>query len=135
MIPEANRRHTHLSLDGPGMKNESLPRRIGFALRGLRHGLRHERSLRLQLFALIAVVSLLLILRPGAVWTALVLISSGAVIAAELFNTALEALADHVQPQQHQAIQVVKDCAAAAVLITSLAAVVVAVALAVHLLG
>jgi diacylglycerol kinase (ATP) len=117
------------------MKNESFSKRIGFALRGARHGLRNERSLRLQLVALIAVILLLLILRPGAVWTALVLMSSGAVLAAELFNTALEALADHVQPQQHLAIEVVKDCAAAAVLITSLAAVAVAAALAVHILG
>lgn len=117
------------------MKNESFPHRLANAAAGLRHGLQHERSLRLQCLALLVVVVLLVILRPGAAWTALVLMASGAVIAAELFNTALEALADHVQPGQHPGIRIVKDCAAAAVLMTSLAAVAVGAALAVHILA
>jgi diacylglycerol kinase (ATP) len=88
-----------------------------------------------QLAALLGVGVVLLVLRPGAAWTALVLMTSGAVIAAELFNTALEAIADYVQPDQHPAIRVAKDCAAAAVLVTSLTAVAVGVALAVHLVA
>jgi diacylglycerol kinase (ATP) len=59
----------------------------------------------------------------------------GAVIAAELFNTAIEALADRVQPQQDPAIRIVKDCAAAAVLVTCLAAVAVAIALVAHVMA
>jgi undecaprenol kinase len=117
------------------MKNQSLLRRFGFAIAGLRQALRTERSLRLQLGALAGVSVVLLVLRPGAAWTALVLVASGAVIAAELFNTALEALADRVQPDPDPAIRIVKDCAAAAVLVTSMAAVAVAIALAVHVMA
>jgi undecaprenol kinase len=115
------------------MKNQSLLRRSGFAVAGLRQAFRSERSLRLQVAALFGVALVLLILRPGAVWTALVLLASGAVISAELFNTAIEALADRVQPQPDPTIRVVKDCAAAAVLVAALTAVAVAIALAVHL--
>jgi diacylglycerol kinase (ATP) len=49
------------------------------------------------------------------------------VIAAELINTALEHLADHLHPEQHPRIKIVKDCAAAAVLILSIGALWVAV--------
>jgi undecaprenol kinase len=56
------------------------------------------------------------------------------VIAAELFNTALEHLVDHLHPETHPRIRIVKDCAAAAVLITVCGALVVGLALGLHLL-
>ena len=76
----------------------------------------------------------LLILRPGPYWWALVMLASAGVLAAEMFNTALEHLVDHLHPEIHPRIGVVKDCAAAGVLIASLGAVAVMVALVVHLL-
>ena len=115
-------------------KNRSLPARVGFALQGLRHALGRERSLRTQLAAFLAALVALAILRPGAVWWALVLLASAAVLAAELLNTALELLADHLHPQEHPAIRLAKDCAAAGVLIASLGALGVALALLLHLL-
>ena len=107
--------------------------RLRFALAGLGHAVRAESSLRTQVVALGAVLVGLLILRPGAGWWALVLLASGVVIAAELFNTAIEHLADHLHPDIHPSIRVVKDCAAAGVLVAVLAAVAVGVALIVHL--
>ena len=115
-------------------KNQSLPRRLRFALAGLGHALRVERSLRTQGGVFALVVLALLVLRPGALWWAAVMLASAGVLAAELFNTALEALADHLHPEQHPRIRIVKDCAAAGVLIAALGAVAVAIALAVHLL-
>lgn len=120
----------HLS----SQKNQSFVRRLGFALAGLGHALKVERSLRTQAGVFALVVVALVVLRPGASWWAVVMLASAAVLAAELFNTALEALADHLHPEQHPRIRIVKDCAAAAVLIASLGAVAVGVALAVHLL-
>jgi diacylglycerol kinase (ATP) len=46
---------------------------------------------------------------------------------AELINTAIETLADHIHPERHDAIQTVKNIAAAAVLISSITATLVAV--------
>jgi undecaprenol kinase len=115
-------------------KNLSFSRRLGFAAAGFAHALRGERSLRTQLAILVVVVAALLYVRPAALWWALVSICAAAVLAAELFNTAIEHLADHVHPDLHPQIRIVKDCAAAAVLCTSLGAVGVGIALAVELI-
>ena len=55
-------------------------------------------------------------------------------LATELINTAIETLADHLNPQRHPQIRIVKDCAAGAVLIAVLGALGVGIALVVHLL-
>jgi undecaprenol kinase len=110
-------------------KNRSLYARLRFAAAGVSHGLRTERSLRTQALVLLLVVLALLILRPAPLWWALVILCSAAVLAAELFNTAIERLADHLHPELHAEIRIVKDCAAAAVLCVSIGAIGVAIAL------
>lgn len=114
-------------------KNQPFARRLGFALAGLCGAWQSERSLRFQLsfFAGLLVMMLALGLEPG--WWAIVLLTGSVVIAAELFNTALEHLADHLHPGIHPQIRIVKDCAAAAVLIVACGAVAVGIALLVHL--
>ena len=116
-------------------KNRPFAARLSFALRGFAHALASERSLRIQVGILALVLVVLLKLRPGALWVALVLASSATVLAAELLNSALEQLADALHPDASDSIARVKDCAAAAVLIASLGAVGVGVALALHLLA
>jgi len=117
-----------------GHKNQSFPRRLRRAVEGLVHAVRSEHSLKLQLAVFVGVLVALAILRPGPIWWALVLLASAAVIAAELFNTAIEHLADHLHPALHPQIRIVKDCAAAGVLIAVLGALAVAAALLAHLL-
>lgn len=114
-------------------KNLSMARRLGFAWAGLAHAVRAERSLQIQLAALVAVVLVLTFLRAPPVWWALASLCAALVLAAELVNTALERLADHLHPQQHPQIRLVKDCAAAAVLCAAVGAVGVAVAFVVEL--
>jgi diacylglycerol kinase (ATP) len=112
--------------------NQGFPARFGFALRGLAHAAKTQNSLRLQGLALLALLVTLAVLRPPPVWWALLLLASGAVLAAELLNTAIEELADALHPEDSPAIGRVKDCAAAAVLIASLAALGVAAAFVMH---
>jgi len=112
-------------------KGRNHYQRLMFALAGLRHACRSERSLRLQLLALAGVVAALAWLRPPAIWWALAGLACALVLAAELANTAIEALVDHLHPDVHPAIRVVKDCAAAAVLVAALGALAVAAAFAV----
>ena len=114
-------------------KNQSFLRRLRFALAGLVHVLRAEHSFRVQVVAAVAVFVALGILQPEPLWWALVGLATAGVLAAELFNTALEHLADHLHPDVDPAIRIVKDCAAAAVLVTSAGALIVAAALAIHL--
>jgi diacylglycerol kinase (ATP) len=115
-------------------KNQSLFARLRFAWAGVAHAVRAERSVRFHVGALCLVLVALCVFRPEPVWWAVVILTSAAVISAELFNTALEHLADHLHPEIHPSIRIVKDCAAAAVLVCSIAAVAVAAAFAVHLL-
>jgi undecaprenol kinase len=114
-------------------KNQSFAKRLGFAVTGFCHALRAERSLRTHLGLLVAVAVALVYLKPPAVWWGLVILCAACVLAAELFNTAIEHLADHVHPELHPQIRVVKDCAAAAVLCAALGALGVAIAFAVEL--
>ena len=111
------------------MKNRPFLQRFVYALGGIRHALRAERSFRTQAIAALAIVGVLGWLRPAPLWWALVLLTNAFVLAAELFNTAIEVLADHLHPAQHERIRIMKDCAAGAVLIASLGAVGVAAAL------
>jgi len=104
------------------MKNKSFHHRLGFALHGIAAGLRAESSLRTQAAGAVLVLAVLVWRRPGAVWWALLIMNCGAVLAAELMNTALEHALDHLNPQLHPAIKLAKDCAAGAVLVLSLAA-------------
>lgn len=115
-------------------KNSSFISRLRFALAGIAHALRTEYSLRTQVLALIAVLIALTILRPAPLWWALVVLASSMVLAAELFNTAVERLADHLHPEVHPEIRIVKDCAAAGVLVCSAGALGVAIALVIQLL-
>ena len=95
---------------------------------------RSERSVRVHVFATAVVLGVLLYVRPAASWWALITLAVVIVLAAELFNTAVEELADHLHPQQHARIKIVKDLAAAAVLAASLGAIGVGVAFVVDLL-
>jgi diacylglycerol kinase (ATP) len=105
------------------MKNQPFAKRLSFSLQGIRTAWRLEASFRFQSLMALGVVVLLIALRPPALWWALLLMNCGLVLAAELFNTALEQALDHLHPELHPAIKVSKDCAAGAVLIFSLSSV------------
>jgi undecaprenol kinase len=115
-------------------KNQPFVRRLSFALAGLAAAWRTEHSLRYQVAALVCVLVALVALRLEPLWWAIVVLTSCVVLTAELLNTALEHLADHLHPDIHPRIRVVKDCAAAAVLVASCGAVGVGIALIVHLM-
>ncbi|TPW11192.1 MAG: diacylglycerol kinase [Halothiobacillaceae bacterium] len=105
------------------MKNRPFIDRLGYAFDGIRQGLKSEQSLRTHtLCATLALIALSL-LQPTLIWWALVGLMATLVLAAELINTALEHLADHLHPEQHPKIKIVKDCAAAAVLVLSIGAI------------
>jgi diacylglycerol kinase (ATP) len=104
------------------LKSKPLYRRIGFALAGLRVAWQGEPSLRAQVGLALAALLVLVVLRPALLWWALMGAMVALVLAAELLNTAMEHLVDHLHPEQHPRIKVVKDCAAAAVLVLSLGA-------------
>lgn len=110
------------------MKGHGFTARLGYALAGLRAAWRLEKSLRTHAVATLIVLGLLAWCQAPAAWWALMALTIGLVVASELLNTAIEALADHLHPQRHEAIRITKDVAAGAVLVCSLASLAVGVA-------
>lgn len=111
------------------MKNRPFPERLRFAVAGIREGWRRERSFRTHVLFAILAAGALVVLRPTPVWWALIALTVALVFAFELINSALETLIDHLHPDRHEAIRVAKDMAAGAVLVLSLASLVVGVAM------
>jgi diacylglycerol kinase (ATP) len=111
------------------MKNRPLHQRLGFAFAGLRSGWLRERSFRTHCLCAFAALIALVVLRPGAIWWALVALVAAMVMAFELINSAVEGVIDLLHPDRHPEIKVIKDMVAGAVLIVSTAALIVAVAL------
>jgi diacylglycerol kinase (ATP) len=101
------------------MKNRRFAARLGFAWAGIRAVFRRERSFRAQLMLGGGAMLALAALRPGLVWTALVLLAAALVLALEMVNAALEALMDKLHPGFSEEIGAAKDAAAGAALIAS----------------
>ena len=100
--------------------------RVGFAARGFRLAIR-QANLRIMLAIAGVVVVLAAILDVSAGSWAILLLCIAVVLGAELLNSALETLADRVEPDQDPAIRDTKDIAAAAVLVVSVIAAVTGV--------
>ena len=111
------------------MKNRPFHVRLGFAITGIREGWRLERSFRTHVLLGLVTFGAMCVLQPGPIWWAVVALSIGLVLALELVNGALEALIDHLHPEIHPQIRIVKDMAAGAVLIMALTALAVALTL------
>ena len=108
------------------MKNRPLYNRFGFAWDGLVAAWRSEHSFRTECGLACLAVLVLLVLRPGWQWAAIIFMCGALVMGLELLNTALEYLIDHIHPAQHPAIKQAKDAAAAAVLVASFVSLCVA---------
>jgi undecaprenol kinase len=107
------------------MKGRGLFVRVRFALAGIAHTLQQEASFQMQAIAGVGVLLAALILKPPLVWLALLAIMVVLVLAAELFNTALEETLDGLHPANAEFVRRAKDCAAGAVLLMSIGSVIV----------
>ncbi|MCH7862439.1 diacylglycerol kinase [Sphingomonas sp. NPDC092331] len=111
------------------MKGRPFRARMGFALAGIRAGWAREASFRSQARLAAAALLALLVLRPAPIWWALVALCCAIVLALELVNSAMEAVIDLLHPGIHPSIKAAKDLLAGAVLVASVAALAVAVAM------
>lgn len=106
-------------------KSSSLAQATIFALRGVVVAGRREQNVRIHFIIGTLVLCTLVVLRASARDVALVLFATALVIGLEFMNTSIEILADTVYPEYNHAIRDVKDIAAGAVLLASIAAGVV----------
>jgi diacylglycerol kinase len=109
------------------MKLFAFLRSFKFAFEGIAHTFRTQRNFKVHCGITVLVVGMGLALGIGPSEWAILAVTIALVFQAELVNTALEALVDKVSPEFHPLAKVAKDCAAGAVLVTALGAVVVGV--------
>ena len=98
-----------------------------YAVKGLVKTFREEQNLQIQTLASLAVLSLgvyFKITRPE--WLVLILVIC-LVLVAEISNSAVERITDVLKPRINSYVKEIKDIMAAAVLLSSLAAIIVGV--------
>jgi diacylglycerol kinase len=102
---------------------------FGYAFEGIAYSFRTQRNIKIHtgMTAIVITAGLLFGLTLSE-WEALAVVI-GLVFQTELTNTAVEAIVDKVSPGYHELAKVAKDCSAAAVLVTAIAATVVGLAI------
>lgn len=107
----------------------NIVERIGsfkYALHGLGHLFRNEHNARIHIIAGVFAIFFSWYLGiDRAEWLAIIL-CIGIVLITEIINTSIEKLCDYVSPGYHNKIKIIKDLAAAAVLIGALVSVIIA---------
>jgi len=110
---------------GPKQRSRGWPAKFRDAGRGILAGVRGQSSFYVHLPAALAVIALAGWLRVSIAEWGLLLLCVATVLAAELFNSALEALARALDARPNEHIRDALDIAGGAVLLASLGAVAV----------
>ena len=100
-------------------------RSFGFAWQGIKSCIGKEQNLSFHLIASALVVVAGFVFGITKVEWLIIILCIGVVVAAELFNTAIERLVDLVSPGRHPIAGQVKDIAAGAVLVCAVAAAII----------
>ena len=98
---------------------------FGFAFNGLKILIKEEHNSRIHLFVAIVVVIVSFIFQISSSEWILILFSISFVLVTEIINSAIENISDFISPEKHNSIKKIKDLAAAAVLISSITALIV----------
>jgi len=98
-----------------------------YAWAGISYSFQTQRNFRIHVSVCALAIGLSVFLHLQAVEIAVIGVTSGLVLALELLNTAIESLVDlTVKQTYHDLAKIAKDCAAGAVLVSALVAVLVA---------
>lgn len=93
---------------------------------GIRCAWVDERNFRVHVLLGLVTLGVFILVRPSALWWALIVLCIVMVLVAELVNSAVETLIDHLHPQLDPAVGKVKDILAGMVLVMSIGAAIVA---------
>ncbi|MDW7661166.1 MAG: diacylglycerol kinase family protein [Bacillota bacterium] len=102
-----------------------LIKSFGFALKGIKLAIKEERNFRIMLITFIVVVFLGFYFRLEKVDWMMILLTSGIVLVAELFNTTIENMMDMISPDYHVMTERIKDLSAGSVLVTAIFSVII----------
>jgi len=99
---------------------------VGFAFRGALLLVKTEASIKIQFFIALIMTAAGFYFNISATEWLIQFITIGLVMSIEGLNTAIETMADFIHPERHPKIGFIKDVAAGAVFIASVAAIIVA---------
>ena len=102
-------------------------RSFGYAWKGIRQCVGKEQNLSFHLITTAVVIAAGFFFGITRTEWIVIILCIGVVIAAELFNTAIEKLGDLVSPERHPIAGQVKDIAAGAVLVCAVAAAIIGI--------
>lgn len=102
-------------------------RSFGYAWQGIKGCVGKEQNLSFHLIATVVVLAMSFAFGITRTEWMVIILCIGVVIAAELFNTAIERLVDLVSPEQHPIAGQIKDIAAGAVLICAATAAIIGI--------
>lgn len=98
-----------------------------YAIEGFVSSFKTERNMKIHIMAMIIVIALGIFMKLNKIEWCIITIAIVMVISAELFNTAIETVVDMVSPQKNPQAKLVKDIAAAAVLVLAIGAAVIGI--------
>lgn len=96
-----------------------------YAFRGLVKTFREEQNLRIQLFFAALVILLGWYLGINKIEWCIIILAIGLVVLAEIINTAVELVTDVLKPRIDDYVKIIKDITAAAVMMSSVIAVII----------
>lgn len=92
-------------------------RKFKIILSGLRFAVLHDYSVMYKIFLSVLILVPVLIFNAW-IDASLIILATGVMLAAEIFNTAIEAICDFMETRCNEKIRIIKDIAAAAAGIT-----------------
>jgi len=98
---------------------------VGFALRGVLVLIRTEGSIKIQLFIALLITAAGFYYNISATEWILQTLAMALVLGIEGLNTAVEKIADYIQPRYDQKIGFIKDVAAGAVMLVAIGAAII----------
>lgn len=107
------------------MKNRNFGDSFKNALNGIIYTVKNERNMKIHMLAAAGSLFLVFFYRLSGLEAAVICLTVAAVIACELFNTAVEAIVDIIVDVYHPKAKIIKDAAAGAVLVAALLAVLI----------
>lgn len=109
------------------IKKQSLLNSFKIAILGLITAFRKERNFRIQFLVGVLVVFFMIILGLDYIEKSILFLMILVVLSLELINSQIEKFLDLIQPDVHPKVKIIKDFAAAAVLLSIIGSVITGV--------
>lgn len=105
--------------------SNTFPEACSHAWNGIKLAFKTERNIKIQIVIYAFALLLAFFLKLSLIEITLIILISTLVLTLELINTVLEYFSDLIKPQKNKQVKTVKDIAAGAVMIASIAAIII----------